>query len=128
MNSVNHVQRQRTTGYFLAWLLVGALEAAGLFSILSIGPVLLLLGGAGGAVLVLRRRTGPELSGVIAGLGLPLLYVAFLNRGGPGLICTTTSGGSHCTEQWSPWGWAAIGVLLLAAGVLIFVRRSRSDA
>ena len=128
VNSGIQVQRQGRTGYFLAWLLVGAAEVAGVLSILSIGPVLLLLGGACGALLVMRRRTGPELSGVLAGLGLPLLYVAFLNRSGPGLICTTSAGGSHCTEQWSPWGWAVIGVLLLASGVLLFLRRSRSDA
>lgn len=114
--------------FFVAWLLVGAALVSGLVSILSIGPVLLLLGGIGGAVLAVRRRTGREMAGVVSGLGLPLLYLAILNRSGPGVVCTTTAMGRYCQEQWSPWPWVVCGVLLMFAGAFLFARLSASHS
>lgn len=77
-------------------------------------------------VLLVRRQPATRgLPGLISGLGVPLLYVAYLNRAGPGTICTTVTGGQECDDEWSPWPWLAVGVILLALGAAVFVRRQR---
>lgn len=59
------------------------------------------------------------LGGVLAGLSLPVLYVAWLNRGGPGTVCHTLEGGEGCTEEWSPWPFLGVATLCLAAAGLL---------
>jgi hypothetical protein len=107
---------------FLAWLVVGAAYAMSLLAILTIGlfiaPVALVM-----TVLLWRkRRADRELLGLVSGLALPLLYVAYLNRDGPGTVCTTGRDGSQsCNDEWSSWPWLAVGVLLLLPGAGAFV-------
>jgi hypothetical protein len=48
-----------------------------------------------------------------------LLYIALLNRGGPGDVCTTTGTSSACTEEWSPWPFLAVGVALVVSGIVL---------
>jgi len=65
-------------------------------------------------------RTSAAL-GVISGLGLVPLFVAYLNRGGPGDVCTTSaSGGQSCDTEWSPWPWLGAGLALVALGAVAF--------
>jgi hypothetical protein len=59
--------------------------------------------------------------GAVAGLGVVPLYVAYLNRGGPGNVCSTSASGQSCTTEWSPWPWLGAGVLLITARVAAFV-------
>jgi hypothetical protein len=73
-------------------------------SILTIGPVLLAAGPA--AVLV---------------------FLACLNRSGPGEVCTTTKVSEACTQEYSPWPFLAIAILLLAAAVALAFRLARRD-
>jgi hypothetical protein len=57
----------------------------------------------------------------LSGAGVLPLVVAWLNRDGPGDVCTEWSG-TQCaasTEEWSPWPWLAVGVVLVAAGVVL---------
>jgi hypothetical protein len=66
--------------------------------------------------------------GVISGLGLPFFYIAYLNRGGPGMVCRATgNGGRECTQEYSPWTWLVIGLILVVSGVVLF-RRSGSTS
>ncbi len=90
--------------WFGVWLLVGAGYGAGLLASLSIG-VPIVLGAVVGSALPVARRVGGGASafGVISGFGLPLLYIAFINRGGPGTICTMTASSQSCVEEFSPW-------------------------
>ena len=71
-------------------MLTGAGYALGILGALSIGPYVLVITVA--ATIVLATRTGSKvgLPGLVSGLGLPLFYVAFLNRSGPGTVCTST--------------------------------------
>src|SRR5262249_28751858 len=87
--------------WFCAWFLVGALASLGLLTALTIGIFLLPVALAAGVFLATRRgargsRAG--LAGLVSGLGVPLLYVAFLNREGPGNVCTTTATGQSCVD------------------------------
>jgi len=111
--------------WFTAWLLVGATYALSLVGIASIGLFILPLPVLATVLLVRRERALSGLPGLISGLGVPLLYVAYSNRAGPGTICTTVTGGQDCNSEWSPWPWLAIGVILLALGVAAFVGRQR---
>lgn len=72
-------------------------------------------------------RTG-GVAGVLFGVGVLVLWVAWLNRHGPGEYCTSDASSRSCEEQWSPWPWALVGGLLVAwgAGVVVAVRRRGS--
>jgi hypothetical protein len=86
------------------------------------------------AVVARRRGWRVGLGGLISGAALPFAYVAFLNRDGPGNICrtfeTATSSGESCTQEWAPWPFVAAALVLVAAGVYVFIRfagRTRAE-
>lgn len=106
---------------FLAWAVVGACASVGLLGALTIGPFVLLLAMAGAGLLAWRRGVGIACWGLLAGAGLPPLYVAYLNRAGPGDICVATSTGQTCVAEWNPWPWLAAGLALAAAGTSLFL-------
>jgi hypothetical protein len=111
--------------WFAAWLIIGAGYALSLLGAASIGLFVLPLP-VFATILLARRHASSGLPGLISGLGIPLLYVAYLNRAGPGTICTTiTGGGQDCTDEWSPWPWLAAAVILLALGLAAFIARQR---
>lgn len=111
---------------FFAWPVVGAALALSLLGMMSIG--IFILPFAVGGLLALQKWGGSRKSsvGLISGVGLPFLYIAYLNRDGPGTVCTAFgNGGQQCTEEWSPWPWLLIGVALVALGVALFVKEAR---
>ena len=116
---------RRNVIWFIAWMLTGAGYALGILGALSIGPYVLVITVA--ATIVLATRTGSKvgLPGLVSGLGLPLFYVAFLNRSGPGTVCTSTGTGQSCVDEWSPWPWLAIGIVLLVSGYVWFAMTHR---
>jgi hypothetical protein len=111
--------------WFTAWLLVGAGYAVSLIGIASIGLFIVPLPVLATVLLVWRQPAASGLPGLISGLGVPFLYVAYLNRAGPGTICSLVTGGQECNDEWSPWPWLAAGVILLVLGVAAFVCRQR---
>jgi len=111
--------------WFAAWLIIGAGYALGLLGAASIGLFVLPLAVAATIVAARRQHAGSGLPGLISGLGIPLVYVAYLNRAGPGTVCTTVSGGQDCTDEWSPWPWLAAAVILLGLGLAAFIARQR---
>jgi hypothetical protein len=111
--------------WFMAWLFVGAGYALSLIGIASIGLFVLPLPVLATVLLVRRQHATSGLPGLISGLAIPLLYVAYLNRAGPGTICTPVTGGQQCSDEWSPWPWLAVGVLLFVLGVAAFIGRQR---
>lgn len=106
---------------FLAWAVVGAGACFTVLAALSIGvyvaPAVII------ALIVLlrweRARTIAAF-GMISGLGPVLLYVAYLNRGGPGNVCTTSGISQSCVTEMSPWPWLVAGIAALAAGIAAF--------
>jgi hypothetical protein len=107
------------------WLVVGALVGIGIAALLSIGVLLLALAGV---LVVIATRT-PALRNrsalaIPAGVGLAVLYLAWLNRDGPGNVCETTGSTTTCTDQVSPWPFVAVAVVLVAASVIL-ARRAR---
>jgi hypothetical protein len=40
-------------------------------------------------------------------------------------VCNAS--GTSCTEEWSPWPFLAVGVLLLVLGLVLFLRHERTQ-
>lgn len=118
--------RRLDLGFWL-WAIVGVglgfgISVIGLFTI----PASLLV-----AILLLTRpRLRGSACGVLVGIGVPLLVVAYLNREGPGTVCHSFDGGrgTQCDVLYDPRKWAAVGLAFIAAGVLgqLFVGRPRA--
>lgn len=114
----------------LLWLVGGAAVGFGVASLPSIGMFVLL-----GAVPVLlaagfaTRGQGWPL--VLAGAALPLLWVAWLHRGGPGWVTYETQDGvSGGGELLDPRPWLLVGLGLIAASSVLLaldrrLRRTR---
>ncbi len=105
------------------WAVVGAGGVLGLLTALTIGIFVLPATIALAAILVWRRQLRLAGPGVLTGLGILPCYIAYLNRGGPGTICTTTATGGSCTQEWSPWPWLGVGLCLTVAGAVLSRRK-----
>ena len=107
-------------GWFWAWALVGAAIGLGTVSIgpLLAAPVLLV------AYLMASR---PEIRrsafGVLSGAGALLLYIAWLQRAGPGTTCWETQTASGCDQHLNPLPWLLAGTVLFIGGIAAHVRR-----
>jgi hypothetical protein len=116
----------RAVGWFGVWMVLGAALALGTISVIGIFvlPVATLA-----MLAVTRARSATDgLPGVLSGLGLPLLYVAYLNRAGPDPnYCHAINHGTECTELMNPWPWFAIGAALVLGGVAVFAYRQRAS-
>jgi drug/metabolite transporter (DMT)-like permease len=90
-------------GWFAAWVVVGCALALGAVSF-ALGP-LVFIPAAVAAVLMLRRPAARRtaFAGLI-GVGLLLLFIAYLNRDGPG-------------DQLNPLPWLLLGVAFVAGGL-----------
>jgi hypothetical protein len=107
---------------FAGWCVVGAALTLSILTLLTIGPFVLLVTLMLIGYLLWRVDFGWAMAGMISGAGLPVLYVAWLNRDGPGEVCTRTATQVSCTDEWSPWPFVALGVVLLVGGVFAFLR------
>ena len=107
--------------WFGCWLVAGASWAVTMLGALSIGVFVLPVAIALTVLLATRRTSSIGMPGFISGAGFPLFYVAYLNRGGPGNVCTSFAGGGSCIQEWSPWPWLGIGMALVVTGVVAFV-------
>lgn len=96
---------------------VGAMAMLALIVFPTLGLLLI-------AVAVAVTRKAPHvLLGLLTGAGLPLLYVAYLNRAGPGAVCYHTALSGGCDQHLNPVPWLLIGLCLIAGGVLGQARR-----
>jgi hypothetical protein len=103
---------------FIAWMGVGAVVS---LSTLIWPTVGLLILATVTVVAVSRPSTRRGASGGLAGAGLPLLYVAWVNRSGPGNICTYTPTSTSCGQQYDPWPWLIAGLVLITVGIVAHV-------
>ncbi len=115
-------------GWALAWLAVGGGWALTILGAFTIGLVLFVPVLLATVMLARTRRARASSPVLLAGAALPCLYVAFLNRAGPGQICTVTDRSTSCTDEMSPWPWIAFAVALVAAaiGLAILLRHRRT--
>jgi hypothetical protein len=108
-------------GWFWAWALIGAVTA--LLSISSLGPILVapvLL-----VAYLMASRPGILRSGFgfLSGAGVLLLYVAWVQRDGPGTTCWHTQTASGCEQHLNPLPWLLAGIVLFVGGIAAHARR-----
>lgn len=105
------------------WGIVGGIGAVATLAVFTplilIVPALVALGG----FMFFKSRARVGVLGVVSGLGLPLLFVAWVNRAGPGMSCWTSVTGGGCDQRLDPWPWLLIGLLLVGLGIGLFARR-----
>jgi hypothetical protein len=113
--------------WFGVWSAIGAIYALALLAAMTIGIFVLPVAVLATVITVRHRQALVGLPGLVSGAALPLAYVAYLNRDGPGNVCVTSRTGETCTEEWSPWPWLAGAVVVLLAGAIMFARRRRAE-
>lgn len=108
--------------WFSAWLAVGvglalAISALGLYTV----PLACLAAVA----LLLRHHGGRAACGAIVGMGLLALYVAYVQRAGPGTVSWHTATASGSAQYLDPRPWLAVGLVLVGAGATAAFWRRR---
>jgi hypothetical protein len=106
------------------WLVVGAALGFGIISILTVGRPFIILAAAmivAGVSMPWTRNRSAHL--IFVGAAVAPVTLAWLNREGPGTVCTTAGSLTRCTDQWSPWPFLAVAVALVTAGLVMAGRR-----
>lgn len=121
---IAHRSSTRRWLWFLAWVAVGAMVPMVVLGAFTVGIFFIPVAGVLTLILLSRRASWVGLPGLITGVGVPLLVVAYLNRSGPGNICYTHPDGSGgCTQEWTPWPFLLVGLGLLIGGIIVFTRQ-----
>ncbi|MDF9816370.1 hypothetical protein [Streptomyces sp. SPB162] len=125
---------QRITGgrsvwlWFTLWAVVGGGFAFCVAALLSVGLFVLPLVVVAAIVVGTRRGSAAGLPGLLTGPGLLLLFLAYLNRSGPGTVCNSTQ--TACIDQSDPWIWLTAAALMMLASValMLLLRHARRRA
>jgi hypothetical protein len=108
---------------FFVWAVLGAAAAFGLVIFGTLSAVPILIGVLLGATRPTLRRSW---FGAMTGVGATSLYVAFVQRRGPGTVCWQTATASGCDQYADPWPWLIAGAALVVAGFVAHARRMRA--
>lgn len=102
--------------WFWAWAAVGAVGALGMVSLgpIALGPALI-----ASAALSTSRTARRSTFGLLAGAGLVSLFIAYVQREGPGTTCWHTATAAGCDQHLNPIPWLSIGLLLLVGAILL---------
>jgi hypothetical protein len=106
--------------WFWAWALVGCTAALGFVSlgILVLAPVAVT-----GWLMASRPTIRRSAFGLPSGAGVLLLYVAWLQRAGPGTTCWVAARASGCDQHLNPLPWLVVGIALFVGGIVAHARR-----
>jgi hypothetical protein len=108
-------------GWFWAWAVLGAAVA---LAALSFGPIL----AAPTLVIVWLMDSRPSIRrsafGLVSGVGALLLYIAWVQRAGPGTTCWQTETASGCDQHLNPLPWLLAGIVLFVGGIAAHTRRA----
>jgi len=116
-------RRRHVAGWawFWSWVVVGVGAAS---AAVSLGPILALPI----AVIAVAMASQPSIRrsalGLLTGVGVVLLYVAYAQRHGPGTTCWHTATASGCDQHLNPIPWLVIGLVFLIGGVVAYAKRS----
>jgi hypothetical protein len=120
---LQHSTRTHAVGcsWFWAWALVGCASAFGLLvaGMLALAPVAAVIW-----LMASRPTIRRSAFGIVTGVGVPLLYIAWVQRAGPGTTCWQTASASGCDQHLNPLPWLFIGFALFVGGIIAHARRS----
>ena len=108
--------------WFLAWVGVGVGFALGV-SVLGVIAVPLAL--VVTVLLVVLRHADRSALGILVGVGLLSLSVAYVQRKGPGTVYWHTSTASGADQYLDPRPWLVAGIVLVVVGISGFLWRER---
>ena len=109
-------------GGFCVWALLGTAAAFALLTLGTLAVLPILLGVWFATTLPSLRRSW---FGVSTGVGVTLLYVAYVQRRGPGTTCWHTATAAGCDEYLNPLPWLVAGAALVVIGFIAQARRMR---
>ncbi len=119
MTTASRTTRLPWTALFW-WGVVGAAGSFGVIALLTVGIFVLIgvafLMAVGLAVPGLRERGW---SGLVVGVAAAPLFLAWLNREGPGEVCRVYGSTTECAQRWSPWPFLLVALALVAAGLIL---------
>ena len=108
-------------GWFWAWALVGSAVALGA---VSLGPILVAPVFVIAALMWSRPEIRRSAFGLLSGAGALLLYVAWVQRAGPGTTCWQTQTASGCDQHLNPLPWLIAGIGLFVGGIAAQARQA----
>ena len=115
-------------GWFAVWLVVGVALAFSAVAVLSLGVFVFPFAVAAVVLLIVRHHFDRSAWGLLCGIGLLSLYVAWVQRQGPGTVSWHTATASGTDTWMDPRPWLVAGLLLIVAGVVAFLWRKRGVA
>ena len=118
-------QKERLLPWFLAWTGVGIGFA---LCVSALGPIAVPLALLVTVLLVVLRHADRSALGILVGMGLLALYVAYVQRKGPGTVYWHTSTASGADQYLDPRPWLAAGIALIIVGVATFLWTERRRA
>jgi hypothetical protein len=107
--------------WFWAWALLGCAAALGFVSlgVLVVAPATVVAGLMASRPVVRRSAFG-----LVSGVGILLVFVAWVQRAGPGTTCWHTASASGCDQHPNPLPWLFVGLALFVGGIAAHTRRS----
>jgi hypothetical protein len=99
---------------------VGCAAALGF---VSLGVLVLAPVAAIGALMASSPEIRRSAFGLLTGVGVLLLYVAWVQRAGPGTTCWQTGTASGCDEHLNPLPWLLAGIAAFVGGIVAQARR-----
>ena len=107
--------------WFWAWAVLGCAAALGL---VSLGVLVLAPTAIVGGLMASRPTIRRSAFGLLSGAGVLLVYIAWLQRAGPGTTCWQTATASGCDEHLNPLPWLLAGLCLFIGGIVAHTRQS----
>ena len=106
--------------WFWTWALLGCAAALGFVSlgVLVLAPVAVI-----GGVMASKPAIVRSAFGLLTGVGVLLLYIAWVQRAGPGTTCWHTATASGCDEHLNPLPWLLAGIAAFLGGIVGHARR-----
>jgi hypothetical protein len=117
---ISRVDRRPSWLQFAAWAACGASAALILVAAFAFGPLAILPAGLFAGTALLLGGANVSAVGAAAGVGAWGFVLGWLNRDGPGDVCTAPNGGMHCTEEWAPWPFWLLGAVLVLGPTVLF--------
>jgi predicted phage tail protein len=106
--------------WFWAWALLGCAAALGF---VSLGILVLVPVAVVGGLMASKPAIVRSAFGLLTGVGVLLLCVAWVQRAGPGTTCWHTATASGCDEHLNPLPWLVAGIAMFIGGVVGHARR-----